>query len=89
MIPAVVSLTGDWGRCPQGKAGVAQMVQQFPLHLRDDVTRRTMAAGRFVTDGGLAQPLIGRTEQLLVGDAMAQGEAPGLLMGYRNGRTVE
>ena len=67
---------------PQGKARIAQqMVKQFPFHRGDDVAGGAMVAGGFKPLRRLAQTLIGRTEQVFIGQAMAEGEASGLLMG--------
>jgi hypothetical protein len=40
-----------------------------------------MAEGGIKAEGGLAEPLVGGAEHIVVGEAMANGKAPGLLMG--------
>ena len=64
---------------PQQKARIAQVMQQFPLHLRDDVAGGAVAPLGLKAQRRLAQALVGSAEHILVGHAMADREAAGLL----------
>ena len=58
----------------EGKARIAQVMEQLAAHLGHHVARRAMAAAGLKTQGRLPQPLIGRSEQVVVvgGDRNAQ-----------------
>jgi hypothetical protein len=55
------------------------MVHEFTLHPRHQITGGPKAAARVKGDGALAQPLIGRTEQIIHGQSPAPGKAVSLL----------
>ena len=67
----------------EGKARIAQVMEQLAAHLGHHVARRSMAAAGLKTQGRLAQPLIGRSEQVVVVEAVADGKAAGLLLRQR------
>ena len=65
----------------QRKAGVAQVVQQRTTHGGHHVARWAVATAGIKPPGGLAEALVGRAEQVVVLEAMADRKAPGLLLG--------
>ena len=66
---------------PQGKAGIAQIMQQFPLHLGDQVARGTVAQGGVEINRALAESHVGRTKEVLEGNRPAESKTLSLLMG--------
>jgi hypothetical protein len=64
----------------QRKSGVAQVVQQRTADGGDHVARWPVATAGIKAPGRLAEALIGRSEQVVVLEAMADRKAAGLLL---------
>ena len=65
----------------QSKPRITQVMKQFPFHLGHHVAGGPVAEGGIKAESRLAEPLVGGAEHVVVGEAMAEGKAPGLLMG--------
>ncbi len=65
----------------QRKPRIAQVMKELPFHLGHHVAGGTVAEGGIKAEGGFAEPLVGGAKHTVVGEAMAEGKAAGLLMG--------